>query len=150
MTELAKADFGDDYTWGVAHASYQVEGAWDADGKGPSIWDEFTHRRGLLGRSGIRDGSTGDVACDFYHRYREDTALVARLGFRAQRFSVSWPRVLPEGTGLTNPAGLDFYARVVDACLEAGVEPWVTLYHWDLPQALQARGGWANRDVLGW
>lgn len=149
-TAFRASDFGDGFTWGVAHASYQVEGAWDADGKGPSIWDEFTHRRGLLGRSRIRDGSTGDVACDFYHRYREDTALVARLGFRAQRFSVSWPRVLPEGTGRANPAGLDFYARVVDACLEAGVEPWVTLYHWDLPQALQARGGWANRDVLGW
>lgn len=145
---MEPTDFGDEFTWGVAHASYQVEGAWDADGKGPSIWDDFCHRRGLLPR--IRGGATGDVACDFYHRYREDTALVAALGFDAQRFSVSWPRVLPEGTGRVNPAGLDFYSRLVDACLEHGVEPWPTLYHWDLPQALQARGGWAHRDVLGW
>ena len=92
-------DFGHEFTWGVAHAAYQVEGAWDADGKGPSIWDAFSHRRGL--RRAIRDGSNGDVACDFYHRYREDTALVAGLGFDAQRFSVSWPRVLPEGRTLT-------------------------------------------------
>lgn len=141
-------DFGHGFAWGVAHAAYQVEGAWDADGKGPSIWDAFSHRRGL--RRAIRDGSTGDVACDFYHRYREDTALVAELGFGAQRFSVSWPRVLPEGTGRVNPAGLDFYSRLVDTCLERGVEPWLTLFHWDLPQALQERGGWASRDVLGW
>jgi beta-glucosidase len=145
MDELARDDFGSDFTWGVAHASYQVEGAWDTDGKGPSIWDTFVRRRRK-----IRDGSTGDVACDFYHRYPEDTALVADLGFGAQRFSISWPRVLPDGTGRVNRAGLDFYSRVVDACLDAGVEPWVTLYHWDLPEALQRRGGWANRDVVGW
>jgi beta-glucosidase len=145
MGELARGDFGDDFTWGVAHASYQVEGAWDDDGMGPSIWDTFVRRPRK-----IRDGSTGDVACDFYHRYEEDTALVADLGFDAQRFSISWPRVLPEGTGRVNRAGLDFYSRLVDACLEAGVEPWITLYHWDLPEALHQRGGWANRDVVGW
>jgi len=145
MTELARADFGDDFTWGVAHASYQVEGAWDVDGKGLSIWDTFTHRKGK-----IKDDTNGDVACDFYHRYPEDTALVADLGFDAQRFSVSWPRVIPDGQGRVNPAGLDFYSRLVDACLENQVEPWLTLYHWDLPEALQQRGGWANRDIVGW
>ena len=144
-TDLDRDTFGDDFTWGVAHAAYQVEGAWDVDGKGPSIWDTFTHRKGK-----VRDGSTGDVACDFYHRYPEDTRLVHELGFDAQRFSINWPRVLPEGTGRVNQAGLDFYSRVVDECLDAGVEPWITLYHWDLPQALHDRGGWTNRDIVGW
>src|SRR4051812_38384837 len=101
---LAKSDFGTDFTWGVAHASYQVEGAWDEDGKGPSIWDTFTHKPRK-----IRGGANGDVACDFYHRYEADTALVQDLGFDAQRFSISWPRVLPEGIGKVNEAGLDFY-----------------------------------------
>ncbi|MCB0976036.1 MAG: beta-glucosidase [Acidimicrobiales bacterium] len=142
---LSREQFGDDFTWGVAHASYQVEGAWNEDGKGESIWDTFTRRRGK-----IRDRSDGTVACDFYHRYSEDTRLVADLGFGAQRFSISWPRVLPEGTGRVNQKGLDFYRRVVDECLAADVEPWVTLYHWDLPEVLQQRGGWANRDVVGW
>lgn len=146
---LRRADFGDDFTWGVATAAYQIEGGWDADGKGPSIWDTFTHRPARL-RPRIADRSTGDVACDFYHRYPEDLALVPEMGFGAKRFSISWPRVLPSGTGAVNQAGLDFYSRVVDRCLELDVEPWVTLYHWDLPQVLQDRGGWANRDVLGW
>ncbi|MEZ5137571.1 MAG: GH1 family beta-glucosidase [Acidimicrobiales bacterium] len=145
MTDLQRGDFGDDFTWGVAHASYQVEGAWDVDGKGPSIWDAFAHGGGR-----IRGGATGDVACDYYHRYEADTDLVRELGFDAQRFSISWPRVLPDGVGRVNPAGLDFYDRVVDACLERGVQPWPTLYHWDLPQALQDRGGWANRSIVGW
>ena len=145
MTDLVRGDFGDDFTWGVAHASYQVEGAWDADGKGPSIWDTFTERPRK-----IRDKTDGKVACDFYHRYDEDTALVQELGFDAQRFSISWPRVLPTGTGKVNRAGLDFYSRVVDSCLEHGVAPWVTLYHWDLPQALHERGGWPDRSILGW
>ena len=143
--QLSRSDFGDDFTWGVAHAAHQVEGAWDADGKGPSIWDTFTHGKGR-----IRDHSTGDVACDFYHRYAEDTALVHDLGFDAQRLSISWPRVLPDGVGRVNRAGLDFYERVVDRCLEEGVEPWVTLFHWDFPEALQQRGGWMSRDSLGW
>jgi beta-glucosidase len=150
MYEPTRADFGEDFTWGAAMASYQIEGAWDADGKGPSIWDAFTHSKLLGLRSPIKDRSTGDVACDWYHRHAADTALAAELGFDAMRFSISWPRVLPEGTGRVNTAGLDFYSRVVDECLERGVEPWVTLYHWDLPQALQERGGWAQRDVLGW
>ena len=142
---MRRDDFGEDFTWGVAHASYQVEGAWDADGKGPSIWDTFTHGGGR-----VSDKTTGDVATDFYHRYPEDLDVVRGLGFDAQRFSISWPRVLPEGTGRVNRAGLDYYDRVVDACLERGIEPWVTLYHWDLPEALHARGGWANREVVDW
>jgi len=145
------AEFGSEFTWGVATASYQIEGATEADGKGPSIWDTFTHTRGFGGlRERIRDRSTGDQACEFYERYPTDLALAAELGFNAKRFSISWPRVMPEGTGRVNPAGLDFYSRVVDTCLELGLEPWVTLYHWDLPQALQDKGGWANRDVVAW
>ena len=143
--QLGASDFGPDFSWGVATAAYQIEGAWDADGKAPSIWDTFTHRPRT-----IRDRSTGDVACDSYHRHADDAALARGLGMNASRFSISWPRVLPEGTGRVNQAGLDHYQRVVDASLEAGVEPWVTLYHWDLPQALQDRGGWANRDIVGW
>jgi beta-glucosidase len=146
-----RSDFGDGFTWGVATAAYQIEGAWDLDGKGPSIWDEFTHSSGHLpGVPHVRDRSNGDVACDFYHRYPEDVALVQQLGFGAKRFSISWPRVLPEGTGRVNQAGLDFYSRVVDECLAHDIEPWITLYHWDLPQRLQEKGGWANRDVVGW
>ncbi len=142
---LRRDDFGDDFTWGVAHAAYQVEGAWDVDGKGRSIWDAFTHGGGR-----VADGTNGDVATEFYTRYPDDLALVRGLGFDAQRLSISWPRVLPEGVGRVNAAGLDFYSRVVDRCLELGVEPWVTLYHWDLPEVLQKRGGWANRDSVEW
>jgi len=146
-----RRDFGDGFTWGVATAAYQIEGAWDADGKGPSIWDHFTHSAGPIpGVPRVRDRSDGDVACDFYHRHAQDVALTSELGFGAKRFSISWPRVLPDGVGRVNQAGLDFYSRVVDECLAAGLEPWVTLYHWDLPQRLQERGGWANRDVVGW
>jgi beta-glucosidase len=150
--ELQRSDFGDRFHWGVATAAYQIEGGWDADGKGPSIWDDFTHtkRKHLGVIPHVRDHSTGDVACDFYHRHTDDVALVAELGFGAKRFSTSWPRVLPDGTGRINQAGLDFYDRVVDECLAAGVDPWVTLYHWDLPSALHARGGWINRDIVGW
>lgn len=144
-----RSDFGSDFRWGVATAAYQIEGAWNVDGKGPSIWDTFTHRRRWPIPT-VRTGETGDVACDFYHRYAGDVQLTAALGFNAKRFSISWPRVLPSGTGAVSTAGLDFYSRVVDACLEHGLEPWVTLYHWDLPQALHERGGWPNRDIVGW
>ncbi|MBN1286542.1 MAG: beta-glucosidase [Anaerolineae bacterium] len=135
-------DFPKDFMWGVATSSYQIEGAVHADGRGESIWDRFTHTPGA-----IKDGSTGDVACDHYHRYREDVALMQSLGVKAYRFSVAWPRILPQGTGEVNQAGLDFYSRLVDALLEAGITPFVTLYHWDLPQALEDRGGWNNRDT---
>jgi beta-glucosidase len=146
MGELTREDFGGDgFTWGVAHAAYQVEGAWDADDKGPSIWDTFTHGGGR-----VSDKTTGDVATDFYHRYPQDLDLVKGMGFDAQRFSISWPRVLPDGIGRVSSKGLDFYDRVVDACLERGIEPWVTLYHWDLPERLNERGGWAMRESVDW
>ena len=144
MTDLA-ARFPPGFSWGVATSAYQIEGAVDEDGRGRSIWDEFSHRPGR-----VRNGDTGDVACDHYHRYLEDVELMARLGIGAYRFSVSWPRVLPVGTGAPNERGVDFYERLVDALLARGIRPLVNLYHWDLPQALQERGGWANPDMPGW
>jgi len=137
--------FPSDFLWGAATAAFQIEGAWNEDGKGESIWDRFSHTPGK-----IRDDDTGDVACDHYHRYRDDIALMRQLGLKAYRFSISWPRVLPNGCGAANPAGLDFYDRLVDELLAANIQPFVTLYHWDLPQALQDRGGWGNRDVCGY
>ncbi len=142
---MARISFPEDFLWGAATSSFQIEGAWQEDGKGESIWDRFTHTPGK-----IKDGGTGDVACDHYHRYREDVALMRELGLRAYRFSVSWPRILPLGKGKVNQAGLDFYSRLTDTLLEAGIEPLLTLYHWDLPQALQDQGGWANRDISRW
>ncbi len=136
------------FTWGVATAAYQIEGSPSADGKGPSIWDTFTHKRNRLGRGPIKDGSTGDIATDSYRRYPDDIALTAAMGFDAYRFSLSWPRICPDGDGRINQAGLDHYRRMVDACLAAGIEPWVTLYHWDLPQTLEDAGGWPNRDTV--
>ncbi len=137
--------FPSDFTWGAATAAYQIEGAWNEDGKGESIWDRFSHTPGK-----VWQGHTGDVACDHYHRYRSDVALMQTLGLQAYRFSISWPRVLPQGRGRPNPARLDFYDRLVDTLLAAGIRPFLTLYHWDLPQALQARGGWAQRDMTGY
>ncbi len=131
-----------DFAWGVATAAYQIEGAVAEDGRTPSIWDTFCRVPGA-----IDNGDTGDVACDHYHRWREDVALLRELGIGAYRFSLSWPRVLPDGTGRVNPAGLGFYDRLVDELLAAGVRPFVTLYHWDLPQVLQDRGGWPARDT---
>jgi beta-glucosidase len=130
------------FLWGSATASYQVEGAWNEDGKGESIWDRFSHTPGR-----IEDRSTGDIACDHYHRYQEDIALMHRLGLKAYRFSTAWPRVLPAGRGRVNPNGLDFYDRLVDALCAANIEPFLTLYHWDLPQVLHEEGGWTNRDI---
>src|SRR6516165_5215366 len=130
------------FFWGTATSAYQIEGAWNEDDKGPSIWDTFAHTPG-----NIRDGSTGDVANDHYHRYKEDVKLMKGLGANAYRFSISWPRIFPEGTGQPNVKGLDFYNRLVDELRAAGVEPFATLYHWDMPQALQDKGGWQNRDT---
>ena len=130
------------FAWGVATSAYQVEGAVAEDGRGPSIWDTFTHTAGR-----IVAGATGDVACDHYHRWRDDIAIMRILGVTAYRFSVAWPRVVPDGAGAANGAGLDFYDRLVDALLAAGIAPYPTLYHWDLPQALQDRGGWAARET---
>jgi beta-glucosidase len=142
VKELASR-FPGDFTWGAATSAYQIEGAHDADGRGRSIWDVFCRVPGA-----IANGETGDVACDHYRRYREDVGLMAELGLGAYRFSVSWPRVLPEGRGRANDAGLDFYDRLVDTLLEHGIRPLVTLYHWDLPQALQERGGWGEPEVV--
>ena len=133
------------FVWGAATAAYQIEGAAHEDGKGPSVWDEFCRRRGAIWM-----GQRGDVACDHYHRYKEDVALWKRLGLKAYRFSIGWPRVLPEGVGRSNPKGWAFYDRLVDELLAAGIAPYITLFHWDYPYALYARGGWLNRDSASW
>lgn len=135
--------FPDGFVWGVSTAAAQIEGAFDVDGRGPSIWDTFAERPGA-----IADGSDLRVACDHYHRYREDVAIMKSLGIPAYRFSVAWPRVLPAGVGEVNAAGLDFYERLVDELLASNIAPWLTLYHWDLPQALEDRGGWRNRSTV--
>ena len=141
--ELKRWQFGTDFRWGSATSSYQIEGAVTEDGRGESIWDRFTSRPGT-----IRDGSSGAVACDHYHRWPADLDLMKDLGLDAYRFSVAWPRIYPQGRGSLNSKGLDFYSRLVDGLLERGIEPWITLYHWDLPQALQDEGGWANRRTI--
>jgi len=133
------------FWWGTATSSYQIEGAVHEDGRGVSIWDTFAHEAGR-----IQTGETGDVACDHYHRYAEDVALMAGLGLDAYRFSVAWPRILPEGRGAVNKPGLDFYNRLVDELLGHGIAPVATLFHWDLPQPLQDEGGWLARDCAGW
>jgi len=134
--------FPRDFAWGVATAAYQIEGAWNKDGKGESIWDRFTHTPGK-----IIDGTTGDIACDYYHRYPEDIRMMRDLGIKHYRWSMAWSRVLPEGRGKVNTMGLDYYDRLVDELCAANIESFVTLYHWDLPQALQEIGGWENQDV---
>jgi beta-glucosidase len=137
--------FPEGFLWGAATSAYQVEGSPLADGAGPSIWQRFCHSPGL-----VKNGETGDVACDHYRRYEEDVRLMRELGLNAYRFSVSWSRVLPEGKGRVNERGLDFYRRLVDALLAHGIQPLITLYHWDLPAALDDRGGWLNPDIAGW
>ncbi len=142
MTTAPMPEFPAGFRWGVSTSAYQIEGATTVDGRGPSIWDTFAHDPGR-----IADGSTGDQACDHYHRYAEDTALLGGLGVSAYRFSIAWPRIQPAGTGPANAAGLDFYDRLVDGLLAAGVDPVATLFHWDLPQALEDAGGWLNPDT---
>ncbi len=137
--------FPKDFVWGTATSSYQVEGGGLDYGRGECIWHRFSHTPGK-----VHNGDTGDVACDHIHRYEEDIQLMAQLGIDAYRFSISWPRVLPAGTGVVNEQGMDFYDRLVDALLRAGITPYLTLYHWDLPQALQDRGGWENPDSVNW
>ena len=141
-TEAEVLRFPDGFVWGTATAAYQIEGAAREGGRGRSIWDTFSGTPGA-----VYNGHTGAVACDHYHRYADDVAMMAELGMAAYRFSVAWPRIQPDGTGPANPAGLDFYDRLVDELGGHGITPIVTLYHWDLPQALQDRGGWANRDT---
>ncbi len=138
-------EFPEDFLWGSATSAYQIEGSPLADGAGPSIWHRFAHTPGM-----ITDGDTGDIACDHYRRYRDDVALMRELGLQAYRFSIAWSRVLPEGKGRVNANGLDFYERLVDTLLENGIEPLATLYHWDLPAALDDRGGWLNPDIANW
>jgi len=138
-------NFPEGFLWGAATSAYQIEGAWNEDGKGESVWDRFAHTSGRIAR-----GETGDVACDHYHRWPEDVALMKELGLKAYRFSIAWTRVLPEGRGSISERGLDFYDRLVDALREAGIAANATLNHWDLPQALQDRGGWENRDSGSW
>ena len=139
---MAKLIFPEGFMWGASASSFQIEGAWNEDGKGESVWDRFCHVPG-----NILNGDTGDVACDYYHRYADDAKLMRELGLHTQRISISWPRIYPEGTGEINQKGLDFYRRAVDAMLANGVRPFIMLYHWDLPQKLQNKGGWLNRDT---
>jgi beta-glucosidase len=133
------------FVWGVATSSFQIEGAAHEDGRGPSIWDTFCRVPGK-----VANGDTGEIACDHYHRYNEDLDLMKWMGVDAYRFSVAWSRIIPNGVGPINQAGLDFYDRLIDGALERGIQPWITMYHWDLPQALQDRGGWNNREVVKW
>ena len=145
ISEMKRARFPDGFLWGMASAAYQVEGAWNLDGKGESNWDRFSHTVGK-----IKGGATGDVACDQYHRYREDVEILKRLNQKSYRFSTSWARIQPAGTGPVNQRGIDYYSRLTDALLEAGIRPFCTIYHWDLPQALEDRGGWPNRDLASY
>ncbi len=137
--------FRKDFAWGAATASFQIEGAWNEDGKSLSIWDDFCHRGGK-----IEDNSNGDIACDHYHRYKEDVKLMADMGLKAYRFSIAWTRILPDGTGRINEKGLEFYSNLVDELLKYNIIPYVTLYHWDLPYCLQLKGGWANPESPLW
>lgn len=145
-----KTLFPDTFVWGTATASYQIEGGWNEDGKGPSIWDDFARQPGKIGSAYHWTPSHGEVACDSYHRWPEDVALLKQLGVQGYRFSLAWSRLLPDGTGTPNPKGIAHYRRFLEALREAGIEPWVTLYHWDLPLALHHRGGWLNRDSVSW
>ena len=140
-----KADFGEDFTWGVSTAAYQIEGAHNIHGKRASIWDTFSQQK-----KKIIDDHNGNVACNFYNNYAEDIALMHKMNIANFRFSISWSRILPNGTGAVNYQGINFYNRVINYCLELGIEPWITLYHWDLPQILQQKGGWINRDIIEW
>ncbi|KPM32170.1 Beta-glucosidase [Croceitalea dokdonensis DOKDO 023] len=143
--DLCRKDFGTDFVWGVSTSAYQIEGAYDIADKGASIWDTFTAQKGA-----IFQGQHGQIACDFYHRYKKDILLLKELNIQNFRFSLSWSRILPKGKGQISQDGIDFYNRVINFCLECNITPWVTLYHWDLPQALEDKGGWTNRDILGW
>ncbi len=145
MIPFSKSDFGENFQWGVSIASAQNEGATDVDGKGPSIWDVFAGKRG-----NIKSGHSPALACDFYNRYQEDIDTAKSMGFNSFRFSLSWPRIMPDGKDTVNPKGIKFYHDVIDACLKAGLTPFVTLYHWDLPHVLEEKGGWTSPLVVEW
>lgn len=142
---LLKEDFGKDFKWGISTSAYQIEGASHLEGKGLSIWDVFAQKK-----KKIFHNDTGNIACDFYNKYTQDISLLYSMNIPHFRFSISWSRIIPEGIGPVNHAGIDFYNRVIDFCLDLGIEPWITLYHWDLPYELEKKGGWTNREVLHW
>jgi beta-glucosidase len=144
-SNLNKSQFGSDFKWGVSVAAYQIEGAHNYDGKGLSIWDVFSNKKGK-----IYQNQNGNIACDFYNRYIDDINLIKDLNIPNFRFSISWSRILPNGIGAVNEAGIAYYNRIIDYCFSLGIEPWVTLYHWDLPQELQKKGGWTNREIINW
>ncbi len=142
---MKRYEFPEDFTWGVAAGSYQIEGGWEEGGKGESIWDRFCHTPGR-----IKDGTTGDVSCDFYHKYEEDIRMMKQLGYPNFLLTISWPRVIPDGIGEVNYTGIEFYRKVLSHLRKNGIKSYVVLYHWDLPQKLQERGGWMNREIVGW
>lgn len=142
---LTRDAFGEDFTWGVSTAAYQIEGAHDKDKKGPSVWDIFVKQKNK-----VFQNQHGDIACDFYNRYTKDLYLMYSLNIRNYRFSISWSRIVPFGIGEINQEGIDFYNRLIDFSLELGITPWISLYHWDLPYALEKKGGWVNRDIVEW
>lgn len=142
--ELIKS-FGEDFLWGTSCSAYQIEGSWNVDGKGKSVWDTFSQEKGNTFQN-----ENGNEATDFYNRYKEDIRIQKELGFKIFRFSIAWTRILPNGIGKVNPKGIEFYHKVIDECKNQGIEPWITLYHWDLPQVLQDSGGWTNRKVVDW
>lgn len=142
---LNAQDFGKKFTWGVSTAAFQIEGAYNADGKGPSIWDNFTTKP-----KAVLNGDNAKVSCDFYNKYKEDILLMKSMNIDNYRFSISWARILPNGIGSVNDPGVQFYNNVINFCLEQGITPWVTLYHWDLPQVLEDKGGWTNRNIIRW
>src|SRR3954451_7741059 len=143
--QIIRKDFGEDFKWGVSTAAFQIEGAYNTDGKGPSIWDVFSSRRGK-----IYQNHHAKVSCDFYNRYLQDLILMRSLAIPNYRFSLSWSRLFPDGIGRYNCKGVEYYNHVIDCCLELGIQPWITLYHWDLPYALQKKGGWTNREIINW
>ncbi|WP_428228717.1 GH1 family beta-glucosidase [Flavobacterium sp.] len=142
---LNKGQFGDDFLWGVSTAAFQIEGAHDSDGKGSSIWDVFTTQKGK-----IKNGHHALTACDFYNSYQTDIDLIRELNIPNFRFSISWPRIMPTGVHPVNQSGIDYYNKIIDSLLASGIEPWITLYHWDLPHALETKGGWTNRSSVSW
>ncbi len=143
---LRKEDFGNKFAWGVSTAAYQIEGAHLKNGKGFSIWDEFTQRKGK-----IINNANANISCDFYNNYHQDLPLMRAMNIPNYRFSISWSRIFPNGTGIVNKAGVDFYNSVIDFCLELEIEPWITLYHWDLPAMnSKKKGGWTNREIINW
>ena len=145
LTEECTMGFKKDFVWGAATSAYQVEGAYNEDGRGLSVWDVFTHEDGR-----VFGNHTGDIACDHYHKFREDVKLMGEIGIKAYRFSISWSRIIPNGTGTVNEAGIKFYSDLIDELLKNGIEPYITLFHWDYPYELYKRGGWMNPDSVKW